>query len=181
MKIAILIATMFILAGCAGYQKLVANLNTPPAGCEDSLVYKFIPQPSITMLLSSIPYEHLINNDGYLKWARSINTLAVDLLKNDTTTYRGFAVAILAESTMANQWWGSTLVSVADILSNFITTGGDKPITACDRSWLTTWANNALKSHGQYSFFERSPNQDNDIESRNRICGSTILRLATAL
>jgi|WetSurMetagenome_2_1015567.scaffolds.fasta_scaffold857396_1 hypothetical protein len=168
-KILPILSVLLLIAGCSGYKSFVAKINTPPAGCEDSVVYELIPQPSVTMLLSVVPYKDLIHNEGYLEWAKKINLLALDLLKNDEITYGRFAIAILAESTIANQWWGSTLVTVSDILSGLIVTGGNRKITDCDRTWLRTWAINALASHT--SFFDDSTRQDSDGESESRICG----------
>lgn len=176
-KAIVVFAVIALLTGCSGYKKIVAKINAPPLGCEDSLVYQLIPQPNVTMLLSTVPYQQMINNEGYLKWAREINSMAIKLLDDKAMTYGRFAIAIVAEASLANQWWGSTLVNVADILSQFIVVGGNKVITDCDRSWLQTWARNALAAHGSasYSFFDRSPSQDNDTESRSRICGSITL------
>ncbi len=169
MKAILGIIMAIMLTGCTAYKEAISKLNTPPAGCEDSVVYQLIPQPSVTMLLSVVPYRDLIHNEGYLEWAKKINLLALDLLKTDTITYSQFAIAILAESTMANQWWGSTLITVSDVLSGFIVTGANRKITDCDKTWLRTWATNALASHT--SFFDDSTRQDSDGESESRICG----------
>lgn len=127
------ISLFFMLTSCSHFQNL-ASQNQTPVGCENSVIYKNIPNPKLIGVVNII-----VVNEGVIAYPKAkpfIKTGVESLLKaleDDSLTYVDFLTMVSDNVKWVNKYFGNRLVTYTEILSIF---DSPLPIDSCDRDLI---------------------------------------------
>jgi hypothetical protein len=129
----LLLPTLFLFSGCAALQPTPEG---PPPGCEDSLIYQYIPSPKVADIGFKVAlYEVAKRKPEYKPVILDALNKFEQMLSEGAYTYSGFVEIVISRVKWLNKHAGVELLIVTESLGVFENI--DLPMADCDRRLLT--------------------------------------------
>lgn len=131
-----IIVGCFIAACCSACASM-KTFNTRPAGCEDSMVYDYVPYPTVVSIIEADAAAKIVANNPSLKpyLVKFCSDMLVLLNSGVSITYFDLANLACDQIKWANGYAGVTVMVASELLAPL---NQAVPIGSCDRAFLVT-------------------------------------------
>jgi len=134
-KVLILLLIPLFLVSCATMKQYAAESNVPPPGCEDSLIYQYLPYPNVTDTVLQVAVYNFAEEVGgskgdILKVIASLDK-ALEPVEGGSATLNAsdFVLMVMQQVEQLNNRWGISLLIVSESIEAL---NVPSPLTICD-------------------------------------------------
>lgn len=141
-----IIVGCFLVACCSACASL-KTFNTRPAGCEESVIYDYVPYPIVVSIIEADAVARIAANNPTLKpyLVKFCSDMLVLLNSGVSITYLDLANLACDQIKWANGYAGLTVMVASEILAPM---NQALPIGSCDQAFLVTHFQRQLDALG---------------------------------